>query len=136
MCINPCFSRLSIQFSKTVLAVQWILNQLESSINLHFWDLTIWSSDSNSYSRLFEQSSHLYFLVWYFQVKFNNSPRFNSQDSKYVSINQFVCVFIYIVVSLRQAGKYLYYILWIHGAWYLMFRLLFVLQSNWLRLFS
>ena len=39
--INPCFSRLFIQFSKTVLAVQWILNQLESSINLHYWDFAI-----------------------------------------------------------------------------------------------
>ena len=41
--INPCFSRLFIQFSKTVLAVQWILNQLESSINLHYCDFAIWS---------------------------------------------------------------------------------------------
>ena len=42
--INPCFSRLFIQFSKTVLAVQWILNQSESSINLHYWDFAILSS--------------------------------------------------------------------------------------------
>ena len=42
--INPCFSRLFIQFSKTVLAVQWILNQLESFMNLRYWDFAIWIS--------------------------------------------------------------------------------------------
>ena len=39
----------------------------------------------------------------------------NSQDStaklKIASISQFVCVFIYTVVSLRQAGKYILYTL-------------------------
>ena len=41
---NPCSSKLFIQFSKTILAIQLILNQFESSINLHYWDFAIWIS--------------------------------------------------------------------------------------------
>ena len=41
-CINHCFPILFIQLFKTVLAVQWILNQLESSTNLQYCNFAIY----------------------------------------------------------------------------------------------
>ena len=42
MYINHCFPILFIQLFKTVLVVQWILNQLESSTNLQYCNFAIY----------------------------------------------------------------------------------------------
>ena len=89
MDINPYFPRLFVHFSKTVVAAQWILNQLESSTNLQYRILAIWSGffNSCSYSTLFEQSSNF---------KSNSTVLKILQSTlKFVWISQFVCVFIF-----------------------------------------
>ena len=41
----PVFLDFSFTFLRQyLLAVQWILNQCESSINLHYWNFAIWSN--------------------------------------------------------------------------------------------
>ena len=56
--IYPCFPILFIQFSKTVLAVQWIMNQLESWANLQYWHFAISNGFCNScsHSKLFRKA--------------------------------------------------------------------------------
>ena len=106
--INLYFSRLFIRFSKTVLVVQWLLNQLESPINLYYWDFAIWSGFITQIQIVgFLNSPVIH--IYYFSI-FKSNPsilKILQSTLKIVSISQFVCIFIYIVVSLRQAGKYI-----------------------------
>ena len=88
MYINPCFHRLFIQFSKTLLAVQWILNQLESSTNLQYWNFAIGShmgvflsnliisSQIQLFSRFYSQHANLYESANLFVYSFLHSTPF------------------------------------------------------------
>ena len=136
VCINPCFARLFIKFSKTVLAVQWILNQLESSINLHYWGFAIWISfKTQVYIVGFLNGQSSIFTSLVFSSQIQQFSRFYSQHLKFhLSVN----LFVYSFIQWFNCGKLVnIYILGIHCAWLFDVRLfLFVLQPNWLRLFS
>ena len=124
MYINPCFSRLFIQFSKTALPAQWILHQLESSINLHYWNFAIWSNFTIQVHIAGFLNSPVIYIYYSSNFKSNSTILKVLQSTcKLVFISQFVFVFI----QCFHCGKLvnIYHILWIHFAW--LFDVLIVL---------